>query len=78
MLDRLVAEVSDMVTMSHGPDLGFRDGAGDYGLVSIFADRAGWDAYQADPRHRAFARDFITPLQAARRTIQFLATAHHR
>ncbi len=70
-LDQLAAEFSDLVTISHGPDLRFRGGNGDYALVATFADRAGWDAYQADPRHKAFVRDFIMPLQAARLTIQF-------
>ena len=70
-LDRLAAELSDLVTMRHGPDLCFREGNGDYALVATFADRAGWDAYQADPRHKAFVRDVVTPIQASRLTIQF-------
>lgn len=70
-LDAMAADMSDMVTISHGPDLSFRDGNGDYALVATFADRAGWDAYQADPRHQAFVRDFVSPLQASRLTVQF-------
>lgn len=70
-LDRLAADMSDLVTIRHGPDLRFRDGNGDYALVATFADRAGWDAYQADPRHQAFVRDFVSPIQASRRAIQF-------
>ncbi|WP_374943775.1 Dabb family protein [Sphingomonas sp.] len=70
-LDRLAAELSDLVAIRHGRDLGIREGNGDYALVATFADRAGWDAYQADPRHKAFVRDFVAPIQAARLTIQF-------
>ncbi len=69
-LDRLAMEMSDMVTVSHGPDLRFRDGNGDYALVATLRDRAAWDAYQADPRHHAFVHDFVLPLQASRTAIQ--------
>ncbi len=68
-LDALAAALA--VPISHGPDLRFREGNGDYALVASFDDRAGWDAYQADPRHTAFVRDFVTPIQASRLTIQF-------
>ena len=70
-LDQLAVELSDLVAIRHGPDLRFRDGNGDYALVATFADRAGWAAYQAHPRHKAFVRDFVTPLQASRVAIQF-------
>ena len=70
-LDRLAADLSDIAAIRHGPDLHFRDGNGDYALVATFADRAGWDAYQSDPRHKAFVRDFVSPIQASRRTVQF-------
>lgn len=67
-LDRLAADMPANIT--HGPDLGFRDTGGDYALVASFADRAAWDAYQADPRHKAVVRDFVTPIQASRLTAQ--------
>jgi hypothetical protein len=71
-LDQLAAALSDtQARISHGPDLRFRDGNGDYALVATFPDRASWDDYQADPRHKAFVRDFVSPLQAARLTVQF-------
>jgi Stress responsive A/B Barrel Domain len=70
-LSNLATELADMVSMHHGPDLRFRDGNGDYALVATFPDRAGWDAYQAHPKHKAFVRDFVVPLQASRITIQF-------
>ncbi|MES3021637.1 MAG: Dabb family protein [Pseudomonadota bacterium] len=69
-LDRLAVQFSATATVSHGPDLGFRDTGGDYALVATFADRAAWDAYQADPRHKAVVRDFVTPIQASRLTAQ--------
>lgn len=70
-LDELAAYRSDIVTVRHGRDLRFRDGNGDYALVATFADRAGWDDYQADPAHKAFVRDHVTPIQASRIAIQF-------
>ena len=70
-LDRLAAEMKDLVSIVHGPDLRFRDGNGDYALVATFRDRAGWAAYQSDPRHQAFVRDQVTPIQASRTAIQF-------
>lgn len=70
-LDRLAGALVGVVTILHGPDLRFRDGNGDYALVATFPDRAGWDAYQADPRHQAFVRNFVTPIQSSRVAIQF-------
>lgn len=70
-LDRMAADLSDIATIRHGPDLLFREGNGDYAIVAAFADRAGWDAYQADSRHKAFVRDFVAPIQASRLTVQF-------
>ena len=67
----MTAEQAGVFSISHGPDLRFRDGNGDYALVATFIDRAAWDAYQADPRHKAFVRDFVTPLAATRFAIQF-------
>ena len=69
-LDRLASELSELTTIRHGADLHFRDGNGDYALVATFQDRAGWDAYQAHPKHKAFVQDFVTPMQASRLAIQ--------
>lgn len=70
-LDDLAAVWSGRATFSHGPDLGFREHNGDYALVATLADRAAWDEYQADPRHKAIVREHVTPMQASRLTIQF-------
>ena len=70
-LANLASELADMVTMRHGRDLAIREGNGDYALVATFPDKAGWDAYQAHPSHKAFVRDCVTPIQASRLTIQF-------
>ena len=69
-LNQLASEMSASVKLRHGPDLRFRAGNGDYALIATFADRKGWDDYQADPRHKAFVRDYVTPIQASRLTIQ--------
>jgi hypothetical protein len=70
-LNGLAAEFADSATITHGPDLGYRETGGDYALIATFPDRAAWDAYQADPRHKAVVRDFVTPIQASRLTVQF-------
>lgn len=70
-LDDLAALCSDIAAIRHGRDLAYREGNGDYALVATFADKAVWDMYQADPAHKAVVRDFVTPIQASRLTIQF-------
>ena len=70
-LEGLAELRSDIAVIRHGRDLAFREGNGDYALVASFADKAGWDEYQADTSHKAFVRDFVTPIQASRLTIQF-------
>ena len=70
-LDGLAQAFGEVATIRHGTDLAFRDGNGDYALLATFPDRAGWDAYQADERHKAFVRDFVTPIQSSRVAIQF-------
>lgn len=70
-LARMAADLCELGSIRHGRDLAFREGNGDYALVATFPDKAGWSAYQAHPRHQAFVRDFVTPLQASRLTIQF-------
>jgi hypothetical protein len=70
-VDRMASQLTELTMIRHGPDLHFRDGNGDYALIATFADRAAWDIYQAHPVHKAFVRDFVTPIQASRRTIQF-------
>ena len=69
-LDRMANDLTDLATIRHGPDLGFRETNGDYALVATLRDRAAWDAYQAHPKHKAFVADMVMPLQAARTAIQ--------
>ncbi len=70
-LSSLATELHELVTLIHGPDLGYRNGNGDYGLVATFADREAWSAYQAHPKHKAFVESFVLPIEASRLTIQF-------
>ena len=69
-LDTLSSDLRDLTRIQHGPDLRFRDGNGDYAVIATFTDRAGWNVYQAHPRHKTFVRDFVVPMQASRLTIQ--------
>jgi hypothetical protein len=70
-LSRMAMAFLETATIRHGRDLAYRPGSGDYAMIATFEDRAGWDAYQTHPIHKAFVRDFVTPLQASRLTIQF-------
>jgi hypothetical protein len=70
-LDCMAEEFADLTSLRHGSDLGYRDGNGDYALAATFRDKADWDAYQAHPKHKAFVKNFVTPLQASRAAIQF-------
>jgi len=70
-LDQMASEVRELTVIQHGPDLHFRAGNGDYALIATFSTRENWDAYQSHPAHKAFVRDFVTPLQASRVAIQF-------
>ena len=71
-LDRLASEIDDVLTLQHGPDLGIREGNGDYVLIATFKDEDGWRNYQAHPAHNAFVEDFVAPLQAHRVAAQIL------
>lgn len=70
-LDQLAIYVTGPSRILHGSDLNIRDGNGDYALVATFPDQEAWAAYQADPAHKAFVRDHVTPILASRVTIQF-------
>jgi len=70
-LDQMASALREITAIRHGPDLRFRVGNGDYALAATFSDREGWNAYQAHPKHKAFVRDFVVPIQASRVTIQF-------
>ncbi len=70
-LSQMAGELAHLVSIQHGPDLAFREGNGDYAMVATFADKAGWDAYQVHPTHKAFVRDVVTPVLASRIAIQF-------
>lgn len=70
-LDALYAEMDGPVDVKHGCDLGYRaSGNSDYALIARFTDRAAWDAYQADPRHRAFIETMVAPIVENRAAIQ--------
>lgn len=67
-LDSLAADLG--MTIAHGPDLGFRTTNADYAVVATFTDRAAWNTYQDDPRHKELVARTIVPLQASRSAIQ--------
>lgn len=69
-LDRMAAEVPSIQSLRHGPDLGLRQGNGQYGLVATFADEAGWRAYQDHAAHKRFVADIVAPLQSSRLAVQ--------
>ena len=68
--DRMAPRVPDIVAVQHGPDLRLREGNGDYAVMVTFADEQGWHNYQGHAAHKAFLKDYVTPMQASRVAIQ--------
>lgn len=50
-----------------GSDLGFRDGNANWGLMALFQDRAGWQAYQDHAAHKTLVSDYVAPIRVGGR-----------
>lgn len=68
-LGSLAGVVPSLLAVSVGPDL-VGEGNWDVALVADFADRAGLDAYQAHPAHRA-AGDYIRSVVSDRVAVDY-------
>lgn len=77
-IDRLADEAESVRALSHGPDVGLRDGRYDYALVADFDDGDGWAAYSAHPAHERL-RQLLEPIKKETCVAQFyVENAHNR
>jgi hypothetical protein len=53
-----------------GPRAEGMPNAHDFGVMAVFDDKSGWDAYQADPEHGRIRDEMIAPFIADRATFQ--------
>ena len=67
----LPGRVEGVLAYGFGPDLGWREGNADYGVMGVFADDAAYAAYASDESHLALIRDFVLPILADRTALQF-------
>lgn len=54
-----------------GPDAEVNAGNFHFAVVADFDDRAGYEAYRADPTHQAIIADYIAPISAERAAVQY-------
>lgn len=64
---QLPEKIPSIKGLQCGSDLGFRTGNSSWGLMALFQDRAGWQAYQDHPAHKALVSDFVAPLRVGGR-----------
>ena len=74
VLDDLGAQSPDVLSFSHGADLGVRPGGYDWALVADFDGPDGWKAYSAHPAHDV-VREVMRDLVEAQVVVQFDAPA---
>ena len=70
---QLPAKIPELKKLTFGSDVKFRGGNADYGLIAVFADEAGWRAYQNSASHKSLVANFIAPMTATRVAIQMSA-----
>lgn len=54
-----------------GPDHGPRAGNADFGVIGIFEDQAGYEAYANNEFHLRFIERYITPFVDRRSAVQY-------
>jgi len=69
-LDRLPAQIPELLSYHHGPDLGLGEGRWDYGIVAECADAEAWGVYDRHPAHQHAVIEVIRPHVAERAAVQ--------
>lgn len=64
---QLPAKIPSIRGLQWGSDLGFRSGNSSWGLMALFQDRAGWQAYQDHPAHKSLVSDYVAPIRVGGR-----------
>lgn len=76
-LTEMRKQLGDVVTIYlHGPGLGLRDGAVDYGIVSIVRDEQHLHLYLDDEAHQAVTARFAPLLFNERQAVQINVPLH--
>ena len=70
-LDALVADVPEVVSYVHGPDLGVSEGNFDYVIVGDFASAEDYVVYRDHPEHQRIIAEMIKPHVATRAAVQY-------
>ncbi|HTE85575.1 MAG TPA: Dabb family protein [Dehalococcoidia bacterium] len=60
-----------LLRMTVGGDLGLRDGNAGFAVVSDLADRAAYQAYDADAEHNRIRRELVAPIVTSIERCQF-------
>src|SRR4051812_37397932 len=69
-LDALAATLTGLESYSCGPSLGLSETSYDFGVVAVFTDKSGWDAYMANAEHDRIRSELIAPIVGERAGIQ--------
>lgn len=64
-------EITEVVSLAHGPDVGVRDGNFDYALIVDFNSQADYKVYAGDEDHRRFIAEVMAPNVSERAGAQF-------
>jgi hypothetical protein len=67
----LPAQIPEIRAYEVGADAGLREGNPGIGVVALFDDAGGWQAYLQHPAHVAVVRGAIEPVSTERISIQF-------
>ena len=70
-LSRLPETVGGMTAFAIGPDAGVREGNADAALVADFPDVDTYLRYAQDPVHLQVIAEYVTPILAARSSVQY-------
>lgn len=69
-LARLPEQIPSLLHYQHGPDLGLREGTGDYAVAAWVADSDGLAGYLDHPAHVEAVGTVLAPLVASRQAVQ--------
>ena len=74
-LGGLPAVIEELREYRFGPDLGLRDGNGDFGIAATVDDADGLAAYLEHPEHRRVVEELVRPIVELRLAAQISPAA---
>ena len=69
-LERMRSEISEIRSLTFGPDLRLAEGNVDFAIVEDFDDAEAFGRYVAHPAHTRMVAEFLRPILASRQAIQ--------